>query len=514
MKKVTFLLFPLFVASNGLAQPTVVWQNWFDYNGGSDFPSQVRIDQDDNIFVLGTSDVDTFNNDIMIIKINAEGVTEWHNLIRNDLDDVPIGIEVDNNGNCFVGGNLGDPSLENRGFISRYNADGTQIWVDTPSTTISSLCIDKTDNLYGKFGDKNIRVIKYNISGETLLDFTNDTITTLNTPSLRVIQTDSDGNIYVVGDYSSNGGDICVMLKKFSSEGLLFWEVKYNPTEDEEHFRFMELDDLGNIYIAGWIGSYDGIILVKFNSEGELVWDDKIYDGSGLPYDLKLDSDGHPVICGKVFEVHNVTEYILRKYDHFGNVVWTDYIDSAGSAYDKIAHLTSDTNGNIYFAATMWPVTLSLPSFLMCMYDENGIKLWEYRADSLLSLGDFVTAIVLDPLGNIIVSMRSNVVDSKTDFLTMKFSLVTGMGEMPIHRTLLNVLPNPFHADAVVTTSNYSLLNQASTITIIDLYGRTMKSASYCNNYQLDRAGIPSGVYLVKVVAASGVSAIAKIIIL
>ncbi len=218
----------------------------------------------------------------------------------------------------------------------------------------------------------------------------------------------------------------------------------------------------------------------------------------------------------KMYEVNTGYDYMIRKYDQEGNVIWTDYLDSAGvGTLDDIAHLTADDFGNIYFAGSLYPVAPYLNSFLMIKYDANGNRVWTYHADSILNTSsDYPADIALDKYNNIIVTLRSFDPLTSFDLLTLKFSDPTRVHEVQLPDHSLKVIPNPFHADAVVTTSNSSLLNQASTITISDLYGRTIKSASYYNNYQLDRTGIPNGVYLVKVVASSGVSAVTKIILL
>ena len=509
------ILILLFNSYHLLAQPQLEWQNRFDYLGGIDFPLQMKLDANGNIFIAGISNLDTFYNDVLTMKINADGITEWYNLIRNDYEDMIEGLEVDTEGNCYLGGDLGNIFLEKSGFMLRYDDEGGLSWIDTTSG-VNAICIDSANNIYNLCSNSNLTLIKYNMEGDELLFFTNDTITSFNTPWLYLLKVDDEGNIYVGGQFTSNGSNARIHIKKFSPSGELLWDVKYDPTTDWDRPRFMQVDNLGNIYLVGYTGTYEGSIIVKLDSEGEIAWDDIIFAQYSFPFDLVFDSYGNPVICMKIYEVNKGYDYMIRKYDQEGNVIWTDYLDSAGvGTLDDIAHLTADDFGNIYFAGSLYPVAPYLNSFLMIKYDANGNRVWTYHADSLLNTSsDYPADIALDKYNNIIVTLRSFDPFTSFDLLTLKFSDPTGVHEVQLPDHSLKVIPNPFHADAVVTTSNSTLLNQASTITINDMYGRTMKSASYYNNYQLDRTGIPSGVYLVKVVTASGVSAVTKIIIL
>jgi hypothetical protein len=514
MKKIFFVLILLFNTYHLLSQPQLVWQNRFDYLGGTDFPLKMKLDPNGNIFIAGISNLDTFENDILTMKINADGITEWYQLIRNDYEDMVIGLEVDMDGRCYLGGRLGDIFLEQGGFVLRYDNNGDIAWIDT-TIGVNAVCSDSTGNFYNLYSYLNLRLDKYNMEGDEILHFTSDTITSANKPYLYLLKVDDEGNIYAGGEFSSNGANLRFNLKKFSISGELLWDVKYDPTTNWDRPFFMEVDNAGNIYMYGYTGFYDGIILVKFNSEGEMDWDDILVSEFSYSYDLILDNNDNPVICGKISEGVTEPKYIIRKYDIEGNVIWTDYLDSVTAGADKSAHLAADSFGNIYFVGSLYPAIPSLNSFLMIKYDATGNKVWTNHADSLINtINDDPAEILLDQYNNIFVTLRSHDPVNSSDIVTLKFSDPTGVHEVQLPDHSLKVNPNPFHADAVVTTSNSSLLNQASTITINDLYGRTMRSASYYNNYQLDRAGIPSGVYLVKVVTASGVSAVTKIILL
>lgn len=515
MKKITKMFLSLLISTMVFAQPVLQWENRFDFEGGYESPQIMKIGLSNDIYVTGISNVDTFQNDILTIKINSDGTTGWYTIIRNDYDDGVDGLVVDEDGNCYIGGGLGNIFLDTSTIVVRFNNDGSEAWVDSTLGSLNNLVIDKDNNINVLFGGPNIRVSKYSPLGEILLEFKNDTSYSNHTYNPTLFEVDEDLNLYISGYYTEvNINTAQVFLKTFSPEGDIVVDIKYDPATDYVIPRFMQVDNSGNTYIAGWIGFYDGIFLAKFNDDGVLVWDDVILDVSGLPYDLTLDADQNPIICGKVYEVNEITEYIIKKYDQEGNEVWTDYPGKAGPYFQEVAHLVSDASGNICFAASTWPVYITETAFLMIKYDKFGNKLWEYKEDSILyDQNDYIAELALDFENNIIMALQSRDSTGQKDVLTLKFSDLTGIEIPEKINAVLTISPNPFHSTAKVSYSTAPLIDRESTITLLDLFGREISSAAFHNNYQLDRTGIPNGMYLLKVVSEDGITSTAKVII-
>lgn len=93
--------------------------------------------------------------------------------------------------------------------------------------------------------------------------------------------------------------------------------------------------------------------------------------------------------------------------------------------------MVSDASGNIYFAASTWPVYITETAFLMVKYDKFGNKLWEYKEDSILyDQNDYIAELALDFENNIIMALQSRDSTGQKDVLTLKFSDLTGI-EIP-----------------------------------------------------------------------------------
>lgn len=154
----------------------VLWQNQY---GGifSDIPSSISTDNSGNCFVTGNSrnGAGLGAEDILTIKINANGVLEWTSLYNGSANGSDGGnsVAVDTNGYVYVGGYSDRGSVQVTYFISKLDQAGHMIWSDRYSVTaepedfIYSIALDKQNSLYatgislGDSTDYDITTIKY-----------------------------------------------------------------------------------------------------------------------------------------------------------------------------------------------------------------------------------------------------------------------------------------------------------------------------------------------------------------
>ena len=514
--KGAFIFVWMTISVNVLSQPVLIWENQFDYNDGYDSPQILRVGVNNDIYIAGISNVDTFNNDILTFKINSDGTTAWYHIIRNDYDDGVDGLVLDNEGNCYLTGGLGDIYLDSSRFLLRYNGDGSLQWIDMLAIGIQGLSIDKNENIHTVSSYQNIHFMKYNLEGEMLLEFSNDTSYNGHNYNTDLFEVDSSLNLYVSGTYTvTNFNSTRGFLKKFSPEGEILIDIKYDPTTKNETPILMQVDNLGNTYLAGTIGiPYWGIFLAKFNTSGTLLWDQVIEHDTIHIYDLILDADQNPVICGKEYDVNSKAQYYIIKYDSEGNLVWMDSPGPAGPYSWKVAHLLSDASGNIYFTGSTFPDGID-PYFIMNKHDKNGNVLWEYETDSILNdLNDYIKGMSFDNDNNMLLTLQCyGGFGQNTDILTLKFADLTGIGPIKKFSKALNIFPNPFHSTTMVSYSDEGSKYLTSTLSLFDLYGREVKTTIFQNNFQLDRTGIPNGIYFLRVVSNDAIVATSKITI-
>jgi uncharacterized delta-60 repeat protein len=116
------------INSNGV----VIWRKEYDEAGGQDIPEAMTMDNNGNIYVTGRVRRSGGGgyNDIAIIKYNNDGVQQWISYYDgpNNLDDDPLDIILDQNGNVFVCGDSNREGTEFQFIVIKYNQNGIFEW--------------------------------------------------------------------------------------------------------------------------------------------------------------------------------------------------------------------------------------------------------------------------------------------------------------------------------------------------------------------------------------------------
>jgi uncharacterized delta-60 repeat protein len=131
-------------------------------NLGDDQPSKVRIDNNGNVAVAGTSDRDASaatDRDYLTIQYNSAGVQQWLQLYNGGAtgDDDLSDMVVDGSGNVYVtgGSDLDSSATDNVAYVTiKYNNAGVQQWnrnyngAAGKSDIAYSLAVDATGKVY------------------------------------------------------------------------------------------------------------------------------------------------------------------------------------------------------------------------------------------------------------------------------------------------------------------------------------------------------------------------------
>lgn len=193
----------------------------------------------------------------------------------------------------------------------------------------------------------------------------------------RVIKRDFEGNLLAVGRYFIGGGTI---VSKFDTSGNLLWQ----DISDDRFYLLhdMDIDGLGNIYFTGYI--YDTTLtttgdpfLIKYNSQGIRQWVRYYGFESGKAFNVKVYNDQHIFIAGAMDSTLINPPVLWRAFtacfDSSGTRTWL-YLDS--SSYETNGYvLEVDKAGNAYMGGSS---ACCLPGydFFVTKLDSNGKKIW------------------------------------------------------------------------------------------------------------------------------------------
>jgi copper(I)-binding protein len=299
------------------------------------------------------------SNDIFIVKYNSEGIPQWARRAGGGNTESSNGIILDNSNNIYMYGyydsgyygsnpfkvynsdgssfaeltTTGFSDSDSDVFILKYNSDGIPQWlrriggarVDRPlhmifdssynmymfgTTTSSSLDIFNSDGSSfaqitnpGSGSFQYTFIVKYNSSG-TPQWITKIGIISNNTP-INIVS-DSSGNIYVSGNYSSNPLTICnidgttfttltnsgasdIFIVKYNSDGIPQWARSIGGSAGDFSTNAV-VDASENIYISG---TYSSNPLIIYNADGT-SFTTLTNSGSSDIFIVKYNSDGTP----------------------------------------------------------------------------------------------------------------------------------------------------------------------------------------------------------------------------
>jgi hypothetical protein len=263
--------------------------------------------------------------------------------------------------------------------------------------------------------------------------------------------TDSNGDIYVTGNYTSpsmsfgitgitnagtNTNDI--FLAKYTPSGDLVW-VKSFGGAGHDYGYALATDINNNIFMVGQFTSasisFDGFTLttaaprsmyiVKFDSDGNALWCNSCEGAGGLANTVTTGPDGGVYVGGNFSEsaigfgaitlTHtgpNGTNLYLVKYDASGNILWAK--NAGGTLLNNAAHcsdIETDSDNNVFITGYFLAPQISFGSLIvpnhtpakaeifLAKYNAAGNEIWAINAGG--DFDDIAEGMAIDNGGNI-----------------------------------------------------------------------------------------------------------------
>jgi hypothetical protein len=335
---------------------------WFNYPGGV----SVATDASNNVYTANWD----YNSggDITLTKRNASGNILWevpYNNIDQTRHEVATWVETDGDGNILVSGTIrsgySNP-VNAASLLMKYSPSGNLLWrvvyessFEGSSTT--KCLVDANNNIYvlgigtGPNGqvtkvkkftpsgtsvwnyfdsgiggpvtfkftpEKNIVIIHRgltgSINGYSKIDLNGNKIWSMaGVSSLSIGDAAGDilGNTYII-----NGANPGSILKKLSPAGVVLW-TKTNTMNGNK----VEVGTDNNPVVGGYPVSGYGVALMKYDANGNLLWQNLDADGPGLSLlalaPMKLDGSNAAYIAGST-----VSSMGVCKVNSDGSFAW------------------------------------------------------------------------------------------------------------------------------------------------------------------------------------------------
>jgi len=242
-----------------------------------------------SIVITGTDRVRETSYDFLTIRYDEKGKRIWqarYSSPGNEYDTARA-LAVGDDGAVYVTGYSYRREAEYDIVTLKYDSEGKQVWLaeyNGPYGRMDTACclaVGRDGSVYvaGKSLSEDsafdICLLKYDKAGRQVwAERYNGSGN--GADSAVAVAVNHDGNIVVTGYSLGAGTSRDMVILKYTPDGSLLWEGRWNgPASKEDRPVSMALDSGGNICIVGYsIGEDDTFdcLTLKYGAEGQLLW--------------------------------------------------------------------------------------------------------------------------------------------------------------------------------------------------------------------------------------------------
>jgi hypothetical protein len=265
-------------------------------------------------------------------------------------------------------------SIIQEDWVSTYSRQDS---IQNIATAVHGSCIYVAGHTSAAPNGEDITIIRYSDLGDTLWVRHFNGAGNGNDRALAVT-CDASGNVFVTGYVTAAGGDLDMILLKYSINGNLLWNVSYDNGGTDIALA-IGADASNNIYIGGnsFGVNNDDFTVIKYDNNGVQQWVEK-YDNGAVDQlvAMKVDPAGNSYATG-TSDNGNDNDIATILVDPMGNTTWSVRYDALGT--DDIARdIALDGNGNIYVTGLF---DNSNDDMLLLSYSQSSVLQWERTFD-------------------------------------------------------------------------------------------------------------------------------------
>ena len=246
----------------------------------------INIDSEDNIYMVGG-----FHGDVDFNPFDGETETD-NKTLTGGYDAFVTKLNADDTYGWTItlGGNVGADKIE--AFSVTTDGDGNIFVTGMFEGTVDFDPKADTVNISSNNNSTDVFILKLNSLGDYLWA---KTFGGNGADSEKSIITDYDGNVYITGSFKNtvifdteedpktSKGENDIFVTKINSDGTYGWTVTLGG-EGEDVGNAITMDNNEDFYIAATynrFGAESDILIVKINSEGDIIWETNIGDEQG-----------------------------------------------------------------------------------------------------------------------------------------------------------------------------------------------------------------------------------------
>ena len=235
------------------------------------------------------------------------------------------------------------------------------------------------------------------------------------TPSTygKMIALDQNNNAYVAG---SDPLALTMLITKLSPTGAQLWQRVFDNPGTSEQGSWVTLDAAGNAIVTGYTvrasnGDTTGLIVLKYDPAGNLLWQDVIASAFGYASRATTDSAGNIYVLGRAFLTNasgNATNDVVTiKYAPDGTRQWQRSLSFDDWSSDAPTSMALTRTGGVIVTGGR----------LAAAYDAAGNQLWRKVFETSSAALD----VALGPVGEFYVVGGTYSLASGNTFLVTKF---------------------------------------------------------------------------------------------
>jgi len=225
---------------------------------------------------------------------------------------------------------------------------------------------------------------------------------------------------------------VLIIMLFFRSQGLQgqvfkHWEFRYNGTGNSyDQPLSIVVDEKSNAYLTGrsnGLNSGTDFFTAKVDSAGVMNWGvrySSISTASEIAYCIAQDSYGNLYVSGTIWGL-NSWDCAIIKYDNYGNQIWQRSYD--GQHDDYPVSLVVDNLGNPIITCKSYN-TITKLDFSIVKYDTSGQILYSTRLNTCTACDNYPAVSKIDTSGNLFAGGRTEEIeDGNSDFLLYKLTI-------------------------------------------------------------------------------------------